>query len=86
MGNRNKILMVVGLLVALAIVVLAYLYSNGDLFQGYLRYEYTQPKVNTTLQRLDSGLRVDSPKDDAPGLFGGETVRTQEDGDRLRRP
>lgn len=81
MDKKQKIWLVVLVLVGLAIAVLALLYSQGGLFQGMLRYEPadTQPSyqrdlddstkaVNRTLQRLESGERVDSADDDEAGL------------------
>ncbi|MEZ4087479.1 MAG: hypothetical protein R3B71_04050 [Candidatus Gracilibacteria bacterium] len=76
MDKKKKILILVLVVLGLAAIVLAYFLDNGELFQGYLRYQYSAPATSTTQLRLNTGKTVDSAQDDEPAF--GETITTRE--------
>lgn len=54
--------------------------TNSSSINAQRQLSLTKNTLNTTIQRLSSGLRVNSAKDDAAGLAISERMNTQEKG------
>ncbi|MDX6525241.1 MAG: flagellin, partial [Gaiellales bacterium] len=54
--------------------------TNGEAFNAHRNLEATQTSLSKSMQKLSSGLRINSAADDAAGLAISEKMRSQING------
>jgi hypothetical protein len=92
--SKDWVRMLIAFLLGVAVTLLVIQLTGGQLFQGALTgsldvaptttertLDATETSLETSLERLSTGLRIDKPTDDASGMAIDEPERAEAPGD-----
>lgn len=86
--SKDWVRMLISFLLGVAVTLLVIQLTGGQLFQGFLTktlyiaptittektLDYTGTSLSTSIERLDSGLELNTAVDDEAGLSVGDTI------------